>query len=134
MKVAFLKTETATVLWDVERIERNYRNGTLKRTVKAMSVPDLVEQSAHVDYDFMGSDIGRLPIVVFLAKKKYRVLTGEEQLLKARALGFRNIKCCVLTAEEHKPYIIGYDEETYLRAVSEYWADEDIDDEPEEDE
>ena len=134
MKAAFLKTATATVLWDVERIERHFRDGTLKQTVKSMSVPDLVEQSAHVDYDFMAYDLNRFPIVVFLTKNKYRVLTGEEQLLKARALGFRCIKCCILTAAEHKPYIIGYDEETYLRAVSEYWTDEDFDDEFEEDE
>lgn len=128
MKVAFLKTPGATILWDVERMERDLSNRTLPETFRAMSVPDLIEQCTHVDYDVSESNMGRFPIVAILARGKYRVLTGDEQLHKARKLAFRTINCCVLTPEAHKPYIIDYDEATYLRAVEEYWADEPGDD------
>lgn len=130
MKVAFLKTKSATVLWDVERIERDYGSRALPETVRTMSVPDLLEQCTHVDYDVSASDMTRFPIVAMLAKRKYRLLAGDEQLHKARKLGFRTVNCCVLMPEEHKKYILDYEEETYLRAVAEYWEDDpDEDDE-----
>ena len=132
MKVAFIKTKSATILWDVERIKRDYASRALPETVRTMSVSDLLEQCTHVDYDVSKSDMTRFPIVAMLAKRKYRLLEGDEQLHKARKLGLRTVSCCVLKPEEHKNYIIGYDEETYLRAVAEYWEDDlDEEDDPE---
>lgn len=123
MKVAFLKTKSATVLWDVDRIIRDYRSRKLPHKVRTMSIPDLLEQCTHVDYDVTEFSITDFPIVAFLAKKKYRVLAGEEQLCKAWDMGWHTINCCVLDPDEHIPYVIDYDEETYLRAVAEYWED-----------
>lgn len=133
MKVSFLKTKSATVLWDVDRMIRDYRSRRLPHKVRTMSLPDLHEQCRHVDYDVTDFPITDFPIVAFLAKKKYRVLVGEEQLCKAKKLGWHTVNCCVLTPEEHKPYIIDYDEETYLRAVAEYWESE-LEDEEEDEE
>lgn len=130
MKVAFLKTKSATVLWDVERIERELTDGTLSCEIRSMSVHDLIEQSPHVDYDVSSCDLRRFPIVAWLGNGKFRLLTGDEQLHKARALAFREISCCVLKPKQHKPYIIGYDEATYLQAVEEYW-NYDLEDEDE---
>ena len=133
MKVSFLKTKSATVLWDVDRMIRDYRSRRLPHKVRTMSLPDLHEQCRHVDYDVTDFPITDFPIVAFLAKKKYRVLVGEEQLCKAKKLGWHTVNCCVLTPEEHKPYIIDYDEGTYLRAVAEYWENE-LEDEEEDEE
>lgn len=136
MKVAFVKTKSAVVLWDVDRIIRDIRVGKLMPKFRMMSVPDLREQCGYVNYDVSDCDLGNTPIVAHLAKEKYRVLVGEEQICKSGDLFIKNIRCFYLEPHEHKRYIVDYDKEVYCRAVEEYWDDTwyDEDDEEEEEE
>lgn len=124
MLVGYLKTESATVLWDVDRIRRDLKAGDLSL---APSLVMLAELSTQISRDCDGKapcDMNDLPIAVSFPKDKIRLLCGDAQICRARRLSMKHIYCYLLPPEQHKKYIIAYDEETYLRAVSEYWEGE----------
>ena len=121
MKAAYLKTKSTFILWDVERMIRDMKSRKLVSTVRAIPIANLIDPRDGVDYDVMGCDVNTFPIVVFLAPDKYRVLTGEEQIIKARQMDCKTISCYTFQPKQHKNYIIDYDEDAYLRAIEEYW-------------
>lgn len=121
MRVAYLKTRGANILWDVDKMIRDMERGILVPKIEFYSAIDLMSQVPPIDYDISKVNILRFPIIALLGNGKFRMLAGEEQVARVRQLSFQTISCCELYPRQHKKYILDYDEETYLRAVSEYW-------------
>ena len=124
MLVGYLKTESATVLWDVDRIKRDLKTGELSLAPSLVMLAELSTQASRDCDEKAPCDMGELPIAVSFPKEKIRLLCGDAQLYRARRLSMKYVYCYLLPPELHKKYIIAYDEETYLRAVSEYWEGE----------
>lgn len=124
MKVGYLKTKSAVILWDLGALELDIESGRISVEVRRMPVvniaglcrfdPELVEKV----------DISVFPLVVSFTPEKYCVLSGGEQIEKARALHFWDLDCYFLKPSQHKKYILDYDEATYQCAVNEYWDGE----------
>lgn len=134
MKIGYLNTKTATILWDLGRLEKDIEMRRLSTERRCFPVVDLIGQCLVLEADALLCDVSILPIVFSFAPDKYRVMTGREQVRKARLLGFRELPCHFIKPGQHKRYIIDYDEASYLRAVEEYsnWDedwDEDLDEE-----
>lgn len=124
MLVGFLKTANATVLWDVDRIRQDLQSGALDVTPRLMAVSDLVAQTTKIRNESAPCDMNDIPIAVAFPKNKFRLLWGDAQLHKAMRMCIRNTYCYLLSPEQHKQYIIAYDEAEYLRAIGEYWEGE----------
>ncbi len=124
MRAAYIKTESAVVLWDLPRLERDIYMRKYDFKVRSLPVVDLVGQCPPICGSDMLCDISAFPIVLSLAPDKYCLASGEAQINKARRLGFWDLECYFVEPRLHKKYIIDYDAEVYRRAVKEYWADE----------
>lgn len=124
MKIGYVKTESTAILWDLGAMERDIEARRFLAEVRRMPVVNLVGTYRFREELVEDADISVFPIVVSFTPEKYCVLSGGEQIEKARALGFWDIDCYFIKPGQQKKYIIDYDEETYLRAVEEYWADE----------
>lgn len=124
MLVGFLKTESATILWDVDRIRRDLKMGALSLAPRLVTLSELGVQTSMNCDESAPCNMNELPVAVSFPKEKIRLLCGDAQLYRARRLSMKYIYCYVLPPELHKKYIIAYDEESYLRAVNEYWEGE----------
>ena len=129
--IAYLKTKSAVILWDVEAMRRDIDELRMSAEIRRMLVVNLMDLYHGKNLDVDNADISYFPIVAALSKDKYCVLEGAAQIEKARLLHFVELECFFIKPAQQKKYILDYDEETYLRAVKEYWADEDFDDEDE---
>ena len=124
MKVAYLKTKSAVILWNLAAIEHEMDMHRSSFKVQRMPVVNLLGLYRLGDVDWSGVNLGVLPIVAVFSKDKYCVLSGGEQIEKAKMLGFWDINCYVLTPSQHKKHILDYSEEAYQCALSEYWGEE----------
>ena len=127
MKLSYLKTKTAVLWWNLDEIERDIERSRFVVELKRMLVVNLVGLYTLEDVDWTKVDVSIPPIVASLGADKYCVLSGGEQIEKARLLGFKTLRCFFLKPSQHKRYIIDYDEEIYRRAVSEYWEEDEDD-------
>ena len=124
MKTSYLKTKNVVLLWNLSAIEADIDACRFAFRIKRIPLVNLVGLFRVENEEWMRANIGIPPLVASLAKDKYCVLFGGEQIEKARALGFKHLDCYFLTPSQHKKYILDYNEERYQRAVSEYWEDE----------
>ena len=124
MKVAYLITKSTVILWDVEAMRNDIETLKFSAEVRRMPVVNLMDLSRFDEAAVEPANIGIFPIVAALAPDKYCVLSGSEQIEKARRLGFIMLDCYYIKPAQQKKYILDYDEETYARAVKEYWEDE----------
>lgn len=124
MKLSYLKTKTAVLLWELGKIEQDIEARRFSFEQKRMLVVNLMGLYRINDVDWTQVDLSVPPIVAALDSNKYCVLSGGEQIEKARLLGFRELRCFYLKPSQHKRYIVDYDEDIYRRAVSEYWEED----------
>lgn len=68
----------------------------------------------------MNTDITKPLIIVNLTKNVDKLIHGNHRLQKASKLGIKRIEAYFLSFEEHRDYIVDYNEETYCKIVS-HW-------------
>ena len=124
MKLTYLKTKHYTLLWNLSAIEKDIAERRYAFKIKRMPVVNILGIYYLGKVDWTTVNIGVHPIVAELAKDKYFVMSGGEQIEKAHFLGMRDIYCYYLTPSQQMRYLINHDEKDYRRAVSEYWKDE----------
>lgn len=68
----------------------------------------------------IGTDITQPLIVINLTENVEKLIDGNHRLQKALKLGVKKITAYILSFEEHRNYIVDYDEHIYFKVVS-HW-------------
>ena len=110
--------EHGSVIWDIEKILKDKDDFEIKEyDVKILAA----NNTFHGDERYaMSTDISKPLIVAELSENIDKLIDGNHRLQKALALGIEKIPAYFLSFEEHRRYIIDYNEKTYLDVVK-YW-------------
>ncbi len=120
MELTYLRTPSATIAWDIERMSKDIYDGKCKYILKPMPIVNLIIYcDLYPVEDVYACDICDFPVVIMLGGGKYHVAKGMRQILKARKLHFWDLECYVVDARTQKRYIINYDKEIYKHALRE---------------
>lgn len=109
-----------SVMWDVERIISEKDKFVIREfDVRALSMEN--KFNGNEEYA-MGTDVTEPLIIVNLIGDIDKLIDGNHRLLKAARLGMDKIMAYYLSGEEHRQYIVDYDEKIYLNVVS-HWKE-----------
>ena len=110
--------EYGSVIWDIEKLLKDIG----KFRIKSFDVKHLVLNNPfHGSEEYaMAADITQPLIVVSLTENTDKLIDGNHRLHKAAALGIEKIDAYFLSFEEHRDYIVDFNEEKYHR-VAEHW-------------
>lgn len=110
--------EYGAIVWDIEKILESKDEFEMREydvNVLAANNP------FHGDEDYaMSTDISKPLIVAELSADIDKLIDGSHRLQKALALGTEKIAAYHLSFDEHRRFIVDYDEEIYL-AVIKHW-------------
>lgn len=105
-------------IWDVEKIQKDIS----QYVIKEYNTFQLLEENPFYGNEqyAMSTDISIPLIVVELKKGKEKLIDGNHRLFKANKSGHKTIAAHYLSEEEHKKYIVEYDEKLYEKIVEEF--------------
>lgn len=110
--------EYGSIMWDIEKIIKDQRLFEMKEYDVGYLATNNPFYGNH-EY-VMCTDISQPLIVVQLTENTYKLIDGNHRLQKALKMGIEKINAYCLSFEEHRNYIVDYNEETY-RIVVEHW-------------
>ena len=110
--------EYGSVMWDVEMLLDNID----KYSTRTFDVKNLaLNNPFHGNEEYaMNTDIAKPLIVVNLTDNVDKVIEGNHRLQKALKLGVGEIVAYYLSFEEHRDYIVDFNEAIYCQIVS-HW-------------
>lgn len=114
-----IANEYGSIMWDVEKILKDKD----RFTIKEYDVKYLVTNNPfHGKAEYvMNTDITQPLIVVKLTENIDMLIDGNHRLQKAVKLGVDKILAYSLNLEEHRKYIVNYDEKIYCEVVK-HWG------------
>lgn len=111
-------TISGNIMWDIEKIKKDIS----QYVIKEYHTFELIEENPFYGNEqyAMSTDISIPLIVVELKKGKRKLIDGNHRLFKANKLGHKTIAAYYLSEEQHKKYIVEYDEKLYKKIVEEF--------------
>ena len=110
-----LGNDYGSVMWDIEKILADKHLLTIKQyDVGYLAANNLFY--GDINYAML-TDVTQPLIVVKLTKNIDKLIDGNHRLQKALKLGIKTLPAYCLSFEEHRNYIVDYDEETYCKVV-----------------
>ena len=111
--------EYGSVVWDIEKLLKDIS----KFTTKKFDVNHLIKNNPfHGNAEYvMTTDITKPLIIVNLTDGVDKLIDGSHRLQKAFKLGVENIDAYYLSFEEHRNYIIDFNELIYHQVAS-HWV------------
>ena len=110
--------EYGSIMWDIEKLLRDIK----KFRIKTFDVENLaLNNPFHGNREYaMTTDITQPLIIVNLTDNIDKLIDGNHRLQKALKLGIATIDAYYLSFEEHRDYIIDFNENIYHHVVS-HW-------------
>ena len=107
-----------SILWDISLMLKDKMNFTLC----SFAVEKLISENPfHGDEAYaMGTDIREPLIVARLDDGLDKLIDGNHRLYKMRQMGRPRVQAYYLTFEEHRRYIVDFDEKVYWEVVK-HW-------------
>ena len=111
--------EYGFVMWDIEKLLKDIE----KFKIRAFDVKNLaVNNPFHGNEEYvMSTDITQPLIIVNLTENIDKLIDGNHRLQKALKLGVGIIDAYYLSFEEHRDYIVDFNEEIYHQVVN-HWV------------
>ena len=111
--------EYGFVMWDIEKI----LNDSKKFRIRAFDVKHLaINNPFHGNTEYaMTTDIAQPLIIVNLTENIDKLIDGNHRLQKALKLSVGMINAYYLSFEEHRDYIVDFNEEIYHQVVT-HWV------------
>ena len=111
--------EWGFVMWDIEKILKDI--GKFEKRV--FDVEHLaINNPFHGNEEYvMTTDISKPLIIVNITENIDKLIDGNHRLQKALKLGVRVIDAYYLSFEEHRDYIVDFNEEIYYQVVN-HWV------------
>jgi len=109
---------SGNIMWDIEKIKKDIS----QYVIKEYNAFELFKENPFYGNEqyAMDTDISVPLIVVELKKGKEKLIDGNHRLFKANKLGYKTISAHYLSENEHKKYIVEYDEKLYKKIVEEF--------------
>ena len=110
--------EYGSIMWDIEKLLKDIE----KFRIKSFDVKHLaLNNPFHGNEEYaMTTDITQPLIIVNLTENIDKLIDGNHRLQKALKLGAATIDAYYLSFEEHRNYIIDFDEDIYHHIVT-HW-------------
>ena len=112
--------EYGSIMWDIEKLLRDIK----KFRIKTFDVENLaLNNPFHGNREYamtMTTDITQPLIIVNLTDNIDKLIDGNHRLQKALKLGIATIDAYYLSFEEHRDYIVDFNENIYHHVVS-HW-------------
>ena len=111
--------EYGSIMWDIEKLLKDISRFAIKEyDVKYLAQNNPFHgNEEHV----MDSDITQPLIIVNLTENVDKRIDGNHRLQKALQLGLEKIKAYILSYEEHREYIVDFNEVIYYDVVN-HWT------------
>jgi len=100
-----IRAEDVARCLDMERLIADVESGTTA-SIRMIPIVSLLDSTVEPSVNIMSSDVSQPPIVLRFGKERLLLLTGKEQVFKAKILGFQSLDCLVLRAEVCARYVI----------------------------
>lgn len=110
--------EFGSVIWDIEKLLKDKGKFRMREyDVKCLAL----NNPFHGNEEYvMNTDITQSLIIVNLTENVDKLIDGNHRLQKALKLGVEKINAYFLSFEEHRDYIVDYDEVIYHEVVN-HW-------------